>query len=205
MRKIICNIFLIMLLFICSVLLVSCDAVTAQNIKHSSSIPIMNNGFGGMKDGLNNGGNPMQNGGVDTNRKSKNNQRMNSNNNANLIGKIISVDGNSIKIELAEQIQNNKGLNSNNGERDVTDNPNNNKMQPPMGFSKGRSEINYTGNEKILTISDEVEISEEPGMSEKNNTSKSTLKITDLQKDQVIKVWYKENTEIVERISVVQI
>lgn len=37
MKKIVCSIFIIILLFTCSMFLASCDAVTAQNITNNGS------------------------------------------------------------------------------------------------------------------------------------------------------------------------
>ena len=57
MRKILYNIFIIMLLFICSMLFVSCEAITAQNITNTGSTPGMNGNQGGMKGGQDMNGN----------------------------------------------------------------------------------------------------------------------------------------------------
>ena len=56
MRKIVYKMFIIMLLFIWSMLLVSCEAITAQNITNTGSTPGMNgdqrmNNRGPGKDG----------------------------------------------------------------------------------------------------------------------------------------------------------
>jgi hypothetical protein len=56
MRKIVYKMFIIMVLFIWSMLLVSCEAITAQNITNTGSTPGMN---GGQK--MN--GSPGRNGG----------------------------------------------------------------------------------------------------------------------------------------------
>jgi len=54
MRKIVYSMFIIMILFICSMSLVSCEAITAQNITNTDAAPGMNggqrmNGSPGMK------------------------------------------------------------------------------------------------------------------------------------------------------------
>jgi len=44
MRKILYSMFIIMILFICSMSLVSCEAITAQNITNTDAAPGMNGG-----------------------------------------------------------------------------------------------------------------------------------------------------------------
>lgn len=46
MRKIVYTMFIIMLLFSCSILLVSCEAITAQNITNTGSTLGKNGGLG---------------------------------------------------------------------------------------------------------------------------------------------------------------
>lgn len=65
MRKIIYNIFIIMLLFISSIALISCDAITAQNIKNTGSTPV--------NDGPGKNGNPDMNGKQGMNRNTMGN------------------------------------------------------------------------------------------------------------------------------------
>ncbi|MVX63183.1 hypothetical protein GKZ28_05655 [Clostridium chromiireducens] len=94
MRKIVYSMFTIMSLFISSISLVSCEAITAQNININS--------VGGMNGGPRGNGNQGNNGNF-----------IGTIMNTNIMGKIISIEGNSIKIELVEQTQNSKTLNSN--------------------------------------------------------------------------------------------
>ena len=44
MRKIVYSMFIIMILFICSISLVSCEAITAQNITNTDTAPRINGG-----------------------------------------------------------------------------------------------------------------------------------------------------------------
>lgn len=44
MRKIVYSMFIIMILFICSISLVSCEAITAQNITNTDTVPRINGG-----------------------------------------------------------------------------------------------------------------------------------------------------------------
>jgi hypothetical protein len=198
--------------------LTSCKAITAQNITNTGSNQGMNGGMG-----MNGNGNFKG--------------RMAS---ADLTGKIISVDGNSIKIQLAKQTKNSKSSNSNVGKQDANGNQNvngapstngnknangvpntndnsnvsvnqsnnnNDNKQPPQGESPGNKlELSYTGETKTLTVNNDVKISERTNMPDqnKNDNSKSSTKVSDLKKGQVIMIWYKQNTKTVERISVVQ-
>lgn len=205
MRKMIYKIFIIMVLVICSMSLSSCTAITAQNITHTGSGRGMNgnpgmNGGGGMNGGP--GGQGMNGGpGMDGNARGNGMAK------ADLTGKIVSVDGSSIKIQLAEQEQNNKSSNSNGGNQNAKDNQNNdNNKQSQGGFPGGMLEQSYTGAIKTITVNDNVKISQRAGMGQqnKNDNSKSTIKVSDLKKDQVIMIWYKANTETVERISIIQ-
>lgn len=221
MRKIVCSISVIAALFVCSVSLTSCKAITAQNITNT-----------GFAQGMN--GSPDMNG----NRMS----------NADLIGKIVSVDGNTIKIEVAKQNENNKSSNSNVGKQDSngnkngnaapdingnqnangapnmndnqapkgmantnvngnqSNNNNDNRKPPQGGFPGGKLELSYTGETKSITVNSDVKISERTGVPGQNgnDSSKSSTKVSDLKKGQVIMIWYKQNTKTVERISVIQ-
>lgn len=207
MRKIIYSMFIIMLLFIWTMLLVSCDAITAQNININSAVdmnggPRMNGGHGTNGDSRGNGNRGM-NGSA-----SNNGNFMGGIINADLMGKIISVDGNSIKIEVIEQTENSKSSNSDDGKQDVNGNQNNdnNNRQFQIDLLGSMPEMNYTGVEKTLTVNDDIDISQGPSMESQNGNDdlKSAMKVSDLKKDQIIMIWYKENTETVERISIVQ-
>lgn len=221
MRKIAYSIFIIAAVFVCSMSLTSCKAITAQNITNTGSGQGMNGG--GMKGGP---------GGMDGNRMS----------NADLTGKIVSVDGNTIKIEVAKQNSNgnrnvngtsstkgnaasdmngnqnangipnmndnqaSKGMPNTNGSSSVNgkqNNNNNDNRKPPQG---GKLELSYTGEIKTITVNNDVKISERSGVPGQNGngSSKSSTKVSDLKKGQVIMIWYKQNTKTVERISVMQ-
>lgn len=243
MKKFINNMFIIVLVLSFSMLFVSCKVITAQNISYNSG----DNGMKGnqMNGGPGNNSATGNNGGTEGNsgppmggpqRTSGNiNNRgntINENNKADLMGKVISVDGNSIKIELVEETQNNKASNSNkenqNKENNNTpDNNNNNKPNINPGnsmntdssnnstsnagnnnkqFQGNAFELRYTGEEKTIKVDEKVSISEVKNvpLQNKTDTSKSSIKVSDLKSGQVIRIWYKKNTETVEKINVVQ-
>ncbi|AKA67736.1 hypothetical protein [Clostridium scatologenes] len=195
MRKIVYSIFIVITLFICSMSLTSCEAITAQNITNTGSGQGMNGG-GGMND------NKMSN--------------------VDLTGKIVSVDGNTIKIEVAKQNENNKSSNSNVGKQASSDNKdisgdsstngngnqsntNNGNSKPPQGgLAERKLELNYTGETKTITVNSDVKITERTGMPGQNGngSSKSSINVSELKKGQVIMIWYKQNTKTIERISV---
>lgn len=201
MRKVVYSIFMVAVLFVCSMSLTSCEAITSQNITNTGSHGMNGGGMGG----------PGMNGGQRMNGNGRDNGnfmgRMAS---ADLIGKIVFVDGNTMKIEVAKQNQNNKSSNSNVGEQDSnvngnqSNNNNDNRRPPQGGFPGGKLELSYTGETKTITVTSDVKISERTGMPGKNgnDSSKSSTKVSDLKKGQVIMVWYKQNTKTVERISV---
>lgn len=202
MRKIAYSIFIIAALFVSSTSLTSCKAITAQNITNTGSGQGMNGG--GMNGGP--GGNRMTN--------------------ADITGKIVSVDGNTIKIEVAKQNSNGnqnanrtpnmndnqapKGMTNTNSSPNVngnqSNNNNDNRKPPQGGFPGGKLELSYTGETKTITVNSDVKISERTGMLSQNgnDSSKSATKVSDLKKEQVIMIWYKQNTKTVERISVMQ-
>ncbi|OPJ57328.1 hypothetical protein [Clostridium chromiireducens] len=178
MRKIVYSMFTIMSLFISSISLVSCEAITAQNININSG--------GGMNGGPRGNGNQGNNGNF-----------IGTIMNTNIMGKIISIEGNSIMIELVEQTQNSKTLNSNR-------NQNNKNKKSSKEVQETTHEFNGTGIEKTVIINDNVDISQASIMKNQNDNAKSSMKISDLEKDQIIMIWYKEDTETVERISVIK-
>ena len=141
MRKRVHVILTRLMMLVCSLALVSCDAITAQKITNTGS-----GSFPGMNGGGRNGA-PGMNGrqGTDRAASSRNGNSMRGMMNADLMGKILSVDGDTVTVELVE-----------------------------------------TGEQKTLTISTD-----------------SAIKTSDLKEGQTIIVWYKENTETVERITVV--
>ncbi|WP_297426322.1 hypothetical protein [Clostridium sp.] len=202
MRKRVYGMFIIMLLYICSLSLVSCEAITAQNININSAGGA--NGRLGINGGQRMNGGSRLNGGPDDNNGNLKSEMIN----ADLMGKIISIDGNSINIELIEMSQNSKSQNINNDKQNANRNQNNdnNNKQFQRGFQRNVPEMNYTGTYKTITVSDDVNISQELniGRENQNDDLKSSIKVSDLKKDQIIMIWYKENTETVDRISVVQ-
>lgn len=173
MGKTVYKIFIILVLLISSMSLVSCKAIEAQKITNT-----------GDMSGI--GGNPGMNGGPHMNGNTRGNENFT---NANLTGKIVSVDGNSIKIQLAEQANNNS-----------------NNKQSQTVFPGHMLEKNYTGATKTVTVTDDFKISQGQNMRGQNKTgnSKSSVKVSDLKAGQIIMIWYKQNTETVERISIVQ-
>lgn len=199
MRKKFYTMFLITLLIVCSMLFVSCEAITAQNINTDS----LGSGLG--LGGLN--AHPWMNGGPSRTRSSNmnlNNEMMN----ADLMGKIISVNGSSIELELIDQAKNSQPSPSNDVKQNTKDNKNNdnNNTQSSKDIQGEMPNINFTGTYKTITVSDDVDISQLGRMQRQNhnNASKSTLTLSSLKKNEIIMGWYKENTETVDKIIVAQ-
>lgn len=224
-----------------AVLLGGCDVITAQNITDSGS------------SGMNGGGMGMNGG------PGRNDGGMRGMMNADVIGKVISVHGSTLKIELMEQTisraqsrtgdrnaqpdaagQTADGISpansgapaptnstdpsnpSNTGNAGNTDHPGNagtdqgkgaGQLSPGGAAPGGQMEMNSTGEEKTLQVSGEVQISERPGMTpqlnaadSKTNSATSAMesasKLSDLEAGETVMIWYKENTETVERITV---
>ncbi|WP_433750754.1 hypothetical protein [Paenibacillus amylolyticus] len=171
----------ILLLLGCSVMLTACDVITAQNIINTSSMQGMNGG------GMPNGGGLGMNGGAprggrgtpgmnDRTGSPDMTQRMM---NADITGRVISVKGNTVTLALLE-------------EQD--------SASPSMEWKD-------TGMEMQLNISDDVTITEGMGTPRSGNsspTANSSIQVSDLQKENIVMVWYKDNTETVERMMVVQ-
>lgn len=173
MRKRLYNVVIVMLLSICSLALTSCEAITAQNITNIDSDDSINDNLK-----------------VGVERK------------PDVMGKIISVSVDSIKMELIETNKNDKSTNPSIAEKEDEKDNNNNQIQ--KGFSKDLFENNYTGIEKTFSVGNDVEISQGASMSMENKESKSKIsaKVLDLKKGQIIMAWFKEDTEIIEKISV---
>lgn len=214
MKKIFYNMFVITALIICSMLFVSCDAITAQNINPDSFSGI--NGVP-MPGGIN--GNPNRSAGQGRNNEQGIGNRSGKNGitngnfmgemmNADLIGKIISVDGNSIEVELIQQAGNSNSSVLNNNSLNLRSNKNTDSMntQPSLDNQGEMPELNLTGTYKTIIINDDVSISllRKTQRQNQNNPSKSSIKVSDLKKDEIIMMWYKEDTETVERINVIQ-
>ncbi|WFR62935.1 hypothetical protein P9222_00290 [Paenibacillus amylolyticus] len=171
----------ILLLLGCSVMLTACDVITAQNITNTGSVQGMNGG------GMPNGGGPGMNGGAprggrgtpgmnDRTGSPDMSQRMM---NANITGRVISVKGNTVTLALLERQD---------------------SASPSMEWKD-------TGMEMQLNISDDVTITEGMSAPRSGNSSpnaNSSIQVSDLQKENIVMVWYKDNTETVERMMVVQ-
>ncbi|CAM3212071.1 hypothetical protein HP548_04215 [Paenibacillus taichungensis] len=181
-----------LLLLTCSVLLSACDVITAQNITNTGSAQGMNGG------GMMNGGGPGMNGGAQRgggqgmNGRTGGQDDMRGMMNADLTGKVISATGSTVTISLLE-VEDNSSTGSTNG----------NGRQP--GASRGGSmEMKDTGIEMKLDISEDVDITEGMGAPGNNQNANSSLQVSDLKEGDVVMVWYKENTETVERMVVTQ-
>ncbi|MDR9749443.1 MULTISPECIES: hypothetical protein [Paenibacillus] len=181
-----------LLLLTCSVLLSACDVITAQNITNTGSAQGMNGG------GMMNGGGPGMNGGAQRgggqgmNGRTGGQDDMRGMMNADLTGKVISATGSTVTISLLE-VEDNSSTGSTNG----------NGRQP--GASRGGSmEMKDTGIELKLDISEDVDITEGMGAPGNNQNANSSLQVSDLKEGDVVMVWYKENTETVERMVVTQ-
>ncbi|MEK4053763.1 hypothetical protein MHB84_08935 [Paenibacillus sp. FSL F4-0087] len=181
-----------LLLLTCSVLLSACDVITAQNITNTGSAQGMNGG------GMMNGGGPGMNGGAQRgggqgmNGRTGGQDDMRGMMNADLTGKVISATGSTVTISLLE-VEDNSSTGSTNG----------NGRQP--GASRGGSmEMKDTGIEMKLDINEDVDITEGMGAPGNNQNANSSLQVSDLKEGDVVMVWYKENTETVERMVVTQ-
>lgn len=182
----------LLLLLLCGMMvLTSCSAITAQRIT------------------LNTGG--MGGGG--------NRNAMRGMMNADLIGKIVSVNGSKITIDVMEQAQRRSTAlddhsavpsspsqtNTPSSKRTPdTHTPNTDRTLPTDRSNGSTSTMSKTGVEKTITIGEEVSISQITAMmpqSNKNSTA-TTLKVSDLKAGQILMIWYKDNTNTVEKISV---
>ncbi|WP_336765362.1 hypothetical protein [Paenibacillus sp. USHLN196] len=164
-----------------SVMLTACDVITDQNITNTGSAQGMNGG------GMPNGGGQGMNGGtsrggrgaVGMNDRTGSPDMMQGMINADITGRVISVTGNTVTLALLE----------------VQD------------TSSPSIEWKDTGMEMKLNITDEVAITEGMGTPRSGNSSpnaNSSIQVSDLQEEDIVMVWYKDNTETVERMAVVQ-
>lgn len=184
-----------LLLFTSTVLLSACDAITAQNITNTGSAQGMNGG------GMMNGGGPGMNGGTQRggggqgmNGRTGSPDEMRGMMNADLTGRVTSVEGSTVTIALLEA-QDNSSTGSTNG------------IGRQPGASRGGStDMKDTGIEMKLNIGDDVNISQGMGMGApgNNQSADSSIQVSDLKEGDVVMVWYKENTETVERMVVTQ-
>ncbi|MGO4734406.1 hypothetical protein [Paenibacillus sp. 2KB_22] len=169
------------LLLGCLIMLTACDVITAQNITNTGSVQGMN-GFG-----MPNGGGLGMNGGTSIggrgtpgmNDRTGSPDMTQGTMNADITGRVISVNGNTVTLALLEM----------------------------QDTSSPSMEWKDTGMEMKLNISDDVTITEGVGMARSGNSSpsaNSSIQVSDLQKENIVMVWYKDNTETVERVMVVQ-
>jgi hypothetical protein len=182
----------VLLLLTCSVLLSACDAITAQNITNTGSAQGMNGG------GMMNGGGPGMNGGTQrgggqgVNGRTGGQDDMRGMMSADLTGRVISATGSTVTISLLE-VEDNSPSDSDNG---------NGRRS---GSSRGGSmDMKDTGIKMKLNISEDVDITEGMGAPGNNQNANSSLQVSDLKEGDVVMVWYKENTETVERMVVTQ-
>jgi len=174
----------------CAVLLAACDAITAQNMTNTGTAQGMNGG------GMMNGG-PGMNGGTQRsggmNGRTSGPDDMRGAMDADLTGRIVSIDGDTVTVALLE-FQGFSSQSSNN--------------QGQQGGAPGGSmEMKETGVEMEFKLNADVSITEGMDMGGPGNTSPNTngsIQVSDLKEGDVVMVWYKENTETVARMVVVQ-
>ncbi|PQP83344.1 hypothetical protein C0Q44_01080 [Paenibacillus sp. PCH8] len=184
----------LVLLLGCSVMLAGCDVITAQNITNTGSAQGMNGG--GMPNGGGlgiNGGTPRgERGGTGMNDRTGSPDMMQGMT-ADMTGRVISLNGTTITVALLE-MQTNASASASN--------------QTQQGNSPSRSmEMTDTGVEVKLTIPEDAVIMEVMGMDIPGNSSanaNSSMQWSDLKKEDIVMVWYKDNTKTVERIVVLQ-
>ncbi len=192
MRKNRYSVSFLMLLLCGMILLTSCSAITAQQITVNNS--------GGMGGG-------------------GNRNAMRGMMNADLIGKVVSVNGSKITIDVMEQAQRRSTVlddhsavlsspsqttTPNSKRTPDTHTPNTDRTLPTDRSDGSTSTMSKTGVEKTITIGEEVSISQITAMmpqTNKNSTT-TTLKVSDLKAGQILMIWYKDNTNTVEKISV---
>ncbi|MFS0871005.1 hypothetical protein [Paenibacillus xylanilyticus] len=183
----------LILLMGCSVLLAACDVITAQTITNTGSAQGMNGG-GMMNGGADMNGGTPRGGGTGMNGRTGGPSERGGMMNADLTGRIISIDGNTVTVELLE-FKDNSSQNSDN-------------LGQQGGAPGGSMEMNETGVEMKLTLDADVSITEGMAMGGRGNTSQNTnsttIQVSDLKEGDVVMVWYKENTETVERMAVIQ-
>ncbi|MEK4433844.1 hypothetical protein [Paenibacillus sp. FSL K6-2862] len=175
----------------CAVLLAACDVITAQNITNTGTAQGMNgggmmNGGPGMNGGMQKGGGMNdRTGGPDDMRGAMN---------ADLTGRIVSTDGDTVTVALLEF----QGFSSQNS---------NNQGQQDGAPGSGSRGMNETGVEMKLKLNVDVSITQGMEMGGRGNTSSDAngaIQVSDLKEGDVVMAWYKDNTETVERMAVVQ-
>lgn len=174
----------------CTVLLAACDVITAQNITNTGTAQGMNggmmNGGPGMNGGIQRGGGMNdRTGGPDDMRGAMN---------ADLTGRIVSIDGDTVTVALLEFQGFSSQNSTNQGQQDGA----------PGSGSRG---MNETGVEMKLNLNTDVSITqgmEMGGRGNNNSDANGAIQVSDLKEGDVVMVWYKENTETVERMAVIQ-
>jgi len=185
-----------------SVLLAACDAITAQNIPSTTSTAFNNGaGLGGanVQMGMPGGGFGGNAGGM---REAID---------SDLIGRIVSVNGDTVTLELLDR-----------GSTVMGDG-----AQSPGGAAEGETKWVATGEERQLALSSDVDISF--GMSTRSGSRQgerdsgsrgegsreqtvtpdaasdaSTDGISELKAGQIVMVWHAEGTQTVERVRVLE-
>ncbi|MGV7115209.1 hypothetical protein [Paenibacillus kyungheensis] len=182
----------LLLLLLCGMMvLTSCSAITAQRITLNTD------GMGG----------------------GNNRNALRGMMNADLIGKIVAVNGSKITIDVMEQAQRrstalddhsavlsspSQTATPNSNRTSNTPTPNTDRTFPTGRSNGSTSTMSKTGVEKTITIGEEITISQITAMmpqTNKNSTT-TTLKVSDLKAGQILMIWYKDNTNTVEKISV---
>lgn len=192
MRKKRYPVSLILLLLCGMMVLTSCSAITAQQIPLNSTSTM-------------GGGN--------------NRNALRGMMNADLIGKIVAVNGSKITIDVMEQAQRrstalydhsavlsspSKTATPSSKRTPDTHKPDTDRTLPTDRSDDSTSTMSKTGVEKTITIGEEVSISQITAMmpqTNKNSTT-TTLKVSDLKAGQILMIWYKDNTNTVEKVSV---
>lgn len=108
--------------------------------------------------------------------------------NADVTGRVVSIEGGTITVDLLEQEQ--KDVTSNQGRQwsPADENP----------------ELKETGIEMEIIVGEDVQISRGMTMDSPDNRSGSgdDMSLSDLKTGDVIRIWYKDNTETAARIVV---
>lgn len=182
---------ILILLAGCAVLLAACDVITDQNITNTGTAQGMNGG------GMMNGG-PGMNGGMQRgggmNDRTGEPDDMRGAMNADLTGRIVSIDGDTVILALLEF----QGFSSQNS---------NNQGQQDGAPGSGSRGINETGVEMKLKLNTDVSITqgmEMGGRGNNNSDANGAIQVSDLKEGDVVMAWYKDDTETVERMAVVQ-
>ncbi|MEJ8302643.1 hypothetical protein [Saccharibacillus sacchari] len=163
-----------------SMLLAACDAITAQNIPSTTSTAFNNGaGLGGANARM---GMPGNGGFGGFDRNGGNGRGMRQAIDADLIGRITEVNGDTLTLALLERGSTAAGAGA----------------QSPGGAADGQTEWIATGESEKLALGDDVQISSDaaPG----NDTNDAS----ELKSGQIVMVWYKEGTQTPERIRVLE-